>query len=98
MGPGGLACAGWFLIAYEGGQDSFALGMAGCKQLQLDPGMRSLYAGMPDALAAAGLRGPFMHYTHSGPCWGLKVHSSDSSEAAPKYQGLLDWVNRPHER
>jgi hypothetical protein len=92
-----LACAqsaGLPLIAYEGGQDSFELGQAGCERLQRDPGMRALYASMPDALAAAGLRGPFVHYTHSGSCWGLKLKNGDSVESAPKYQGLLDWLNR----
>jgi hypothetical protein len=82
------------LIAYEGGQDSFRFGVEACDQLQRNPGMRALYAAMPDAMAAAGLRGPFMHYTHSGACWGLKVHTSDSAAASPKYQGLLDWLRR----
>jgi hypothetical protein len=82
------------LIAYEGGQDSFGLGVEACQQLQRNPGMRALYSALPDAMAAAGLRGPFMHYTHSGACWGLKVHTSDSAGASPKYQGLLDWSRR----
>lgn len=82
------------LIAYEGGQDSFALGVDGCEKLQRNPGLRALYAGLPDAMAAAGLRGPFMQYTHSGACWGLKVHTRDSAASSPKYQGLLDWSRR----
>jgi hypothetical protein len=82
------------LIAYEGGQDSFALGVEACERLQRNPGMRALYAALPDAMAAAGLRGPFMHYTHSGPCWGLKVRTSDTAAGSPKYQGLLDWSRR----
>jgi len=86
--------AGLPLIAYEGGQDSFALGVSGCERLQRDPALRSLYASLPDVFAAAGLKGPFMHYTHTGSCWGLKVHTSDPPHAAPKYQGLLDWLNR----
>ena len=92
-----LACAdsaGLPLIAYEGGQDSFELGQQGCERVQRDPGMRALYASMPEALATAGLRGPFVHYTHSGICWGLKVRNGDSPEASPKYQGLLDWLQR----
>jgi hypothetical protein len=92
-----LACAqsaGLPLITYEGGQDSFELGQQGCERVQRDPGMRALYASMPDALAAAGLRGPFVHYTHSGICWGLKVRNGDSNEASPKYQGLLDWLQK----
>lgn len=84
------------VIAYEGGQDSFELGNEACEQLQRDPGMRALYATMPDAMAAAGLRGPFMHYTHSGTCWGLKVRTSDNAAASPKYQGLLDWLKLKH--
>ena len=84
--------AGLPLIAYEGGQDSFALGQPACERLQRDPGMRALYAELPDTLAAAGLRGPFVHYTHSGVCWGLKVRTGDSAESSPKYQGLLDWL------
>jgi hypothetical protein len=82
------------LIAYEGGQDSFELGVDACERLQRDPGMRAFYASFLDVMAAAGLRGPFMHYTHSGACWGLKLHTSDSAAASPKYQGLLDWLNR----
>ena len=82
------------LIAYEGGQDSFALGVEACERLQRDQGMRALYAALPDALAAAGLRGPFVHYTHSGACWGLKVKTTDSNAASPKYQGLLDWQRK----
>lgn len=92
-----LSCtqsAGLPLIAYEGGQDSFALGVSGCERLQRDEGMRALYASLPDVLAKAGLRGPFVHYTHSGSCWGLKVHTSDSAASSPKYQGLLDWLSR----
>lgn len=86
--------AGLPLIAYEGGQDSFELGQQACERVQRDPGMRALYASMPDALAAAGLRGPFVHYTHSGICWGLKVKNGDPEAIAPKYQGLLDWLER----
>jgi hypothetical protein len=82
------------LIAYEGGQDSFGLGQTGCERLQRDPGMRVLYATMPDVLAAAGMRGPFVHYTHSGVCWGLKVHNGDSPATSPKYQGLVDWATK----
>ena len=69
-----------------------------CERLQRDAGMRALYSSMPDVLSAAGLRGPFMHYTHSGVCWGLKVHNGDSPELAPKYQGLLDWLKRSKPR
>jgi hypothetical protein len=92
-----LACAqsaNLPLIAYEGGTDSFGLGQQGCERLQRDQGMRSLYASMPDVLAAAGLKGPFVHYTHSGICWGLKVKNGDSAEASPKFQGLLDWLGK----
>ncbi|HET8933877.1 MAG TPA: hypothetical protein VFN67_10570, partial [Polyangiales bacterium] len=44
--------AGLPLIAYEGGQDSFALGQPACERLQRNPGMRALYAELPDTLAA----------------------------------------------
>jgi hypothetical protein len=81
------------LIAYEGGSDSFSMGN-GCIGLQQDPGMRSLYPDYLDALFDAGLKGPFMQYTHTGGCWGLKVRSGDSPEKSPKYRGVLDWVAR----
>lgn len=98
---GAFACAqsaGLPLIAYEGGQDSFALGQQGCERLQRDPAMRALYASLPDELAASGLRGPFVHYTHSGRCWGLKLHNGDALDEAPKYRGLLDWLQRQQTR
>jgi len=33
-----------------------------------------------------------MQYTHTGDCWGLKVSTTDATSAAPKYQGVLDWL------
>lgn len=81
------------LIAYEGGSDSFSLGK-GCVGVQQDPGMRALYADYLEALFNAGLTGPFMQYTHSGSCWGVKVRTGDPAERSPKYQGLLDWLAR----
>jgi hypothetical protein len=77
------------VISYEGGTDSWA---GNCNALQVDPGMRTLYSAYLDTLADAGMTGPFVQYTHSGSCWGLKVKTGDSMTAAPKYAGLLDWV------
>jgi hypothetical protein len=82
------------LIAYEGGQDSFSAGLAKCEQLQRDPALREIYVTFLDAMAAAGLRGPFMQYTHSGACWGLKVNTADTAASSPKYQGVLDWLRK----
>lgn len=79
------------LISYEGGADSYAAG-AGCVTLQHDTGMRALYSSYLDAQAGAGLVGPFMQYTHSGSCWGLKEKTSDATTSSPKYQGVLDWL------
>ena len=80
------------LIAYEGGQDSFAAGHDGCRELQQNPALRAIYVKFLDAVASAGLRGPFMQYTHTGSCWGLKEKTSDSLDASPKYKGVLDWL------
>lgn len=81
------------LISYEGGPDSFGSdnGRA-CAGLQKDPGMREVYTGFLDAVHDAKLNGPFMQYTHSGSCWGLKQATGDSLANAPKYQALVDWV------
>lgn len=81
------------LISYEGGPDSFGSdnGQA-CKGLQRDPGMREVYTGFLDAMYDAKLTGPFMQYTHSGDCWGLKQKTGDPVANAPKYQALVDWV------
>jgi len=84
--------AGLPLIAYEGGQDSYELGEQGCARLQKDAAMRGIYGKFLDAMAGAKLKGPLMHYTHSGNCWGLKQKTSDSAEASPKYQGVVDWL------
>ena len=78
------------LISYEGGQDSYAA--SNCQAVQTDPGMHDVYTSFLDALVADGLNGPFMQYTHTGSCWGLKVKTSDATSAAPKYQGVLDWL------
>jgi len=86
--------AGLPLIAYEGGQDSYSLGESGCAQLQRDSGMRDVYVQFLDAMLKAKLKGPFMHYTHSGNCWGLKRKTSDSAADSPKYQGMMDWVSK----
>lgn len=82
------------LISYEAGTDSSAL-KQGCVVLQHDPGMREVYVEYLDALVGAGLRGPFMQYTHSGSCWGLKEKTGDSMERSPKYRGLLEWSEKP---
>jgi hypothetical protein len=83
--------AGLPVISYEGGPDSSANGQA-CSGLQRDPGMRAVYSGFLDAVYDAKLRGPFMQYTHSGECWGLKQTTGDSLANAPKYQALLEWT------
>jgi hypothetical protein len=81
------------LISYEGGTDSFGKdnGQA-CRTLQRDPGMREVYGRFLDAMHDAKLLGPFMQYTHSGDCWGLKVSTGDAPASSPKYQALLDWL------
>jgi hypothetical protein len=77
------------VIAYEGGADSYG---GTCAALQIDPEMHALYTAYLDAMLAGGLRGPFVHYTHSGACWGLKPRTSDSTANSPKYRGVLDWL------
>ena len=89
-----ITCAsakGLPVVSYEGGSDSFAAGN-GCTTLQHDPGMHDLYTRYLDAHAAAGLKGPFMQYTHAGACWGLKEKTGDPLASSPKYQGVLDWL------
>ena len=78
------------LISYEGGSDSFSA--TNCQSIQVDPGMHDVYTSYLDAISGAGLTGPFMQYTHTGSCWGLKVQTSDATSAAPKYKGVLDWL------
>jgi hypothetical protein len=85
--------AGLPLIGYEGGTDSYSLGESGCAELQRESGMRELYTEILEALSGAKMQGPFMHYTHSGNCWGLKQKTSDAADDAPKYQGMLDWLS-----
>jgi hypothetical protein len=80
------------LISYEGGSDSFSAPHDGCRAIMHEPAMRHFYASYLDALVASGMKGPFMQYTHSGTCWGLKEKTSDALSASPKYQGVLDWV------
>ena len=79
------------LVSYEGGSDSYAA--SNCQAVQTDPGMHDVYTSYLDALVADGLTGPFMQYTHTGSCWGMKVKTSDATSASPKYQGLLDWLS-----
>jgi hypothetical protein len=78
------------LVSYEGGSDSYAA--PNCQAVQSDPGMHDVYMSYLDALVADGLQGPFMQYTHTGSCWGMKVKTSDAAAASPKDQGLLDWL------
>lgn len=80
------------LVSYEGGSDSFAASGNGCTTLQHDSGMHDLYTSYFDAISGAGLTGPFMQYTHTGSCWGLKEKTSDSVSVSPKYKGVLDWI------
>jgi len=79
------------IVSYEGGQDSYAAG-AGCTTLQKDPAMHDLYGTFLDTIAAAGMTGPFVQYTHTGSCWGLKQKTSDPLTSAPKYKGVVDWI------
>lgn len=88
-----IACAtqiGVPLISYEGGSDSSAA--SNCQTVQVDPGMHDVYTAYLNMLSTSGMTGPFMQYTHTGSCWGLKVATSDGTSAAPKYAGLLDWL------
>jgi len=78
------------LVSYEGGSDSSAA--SNCETVQKDPGMHDVYTSYLDAMSGAGLKGPFMQYTHSGSCWGLKLATTDAASAAPKYQGVVDWL------
>jgi hypothetical protein len=80
------------LISYEGGSDSYSAPNNGCTTLQHDSGMHELYMSYLDGLSGAGMTGPFMQYTHSGACWGLKEKTSDSLSSSPKYKGVLDWI------
>lgn len=85
-----LAGTGLPLISYEGGSDSYSAG-SGCTTLQHDSGMRGLYSTYLDTLAAHQ-SGPFMQYTATGACWGLKEHSGDALANSPKYQAVTDWL------
>jgi hypothetical protein len=85
--------AGWLLIAYEGGQDSYKNGDdSACTTLQNDAAMHDIYGSFLDSMVGAKLTGPFMQYTHSGACWGLKQKTSDTLANSPKYKGVLDWL------
>lgn len=86
------AMAGLPLISYEGGSDSYAASGNGCTTLQHDPGMHDLYTKYLDGISAAKLSGPFMQYTHTGACWGLKQKTGDPLSSSPKYKGVLDWL------
>jgi hypothetical protein len=78
------------LISYEGGSDSFSA--PNCTAVQHDAGMHDLYVSYLGGISGAGLKGPFMQYTHTGACWGLKEKTGDSLDVSPKYKGLLDWL------
>ncbi len=80
------------LISYEGGSDSFAASGNGCTTLQHDPGMHDLYTQYLTGISGAKLAGPFMQYTHTGACWGLKEKTGDALSTSPKYQGVIDWL------
>ena len=86
------SAAGLPLIAYEGGQDSSGAGTSSCTQLQHNAGLHDLYTKFLDTMQTAKLSGPFMQYTHSGQCWGLKEKTSDTPDKAPKYKGVMDWL------
>ena len=80
------------LISYEGGSDSSSAPSNGCTTLQTDPGMHDLYTHYLDGISGAKLMGPFMQYTHTGSCWGLKVKTGDALSDSPKYKGVVDWL------
>ena len=80
------------LISYEGGTDMFSAPNNGCVTLQSDATPRPLYVKYLDAISAAGLTGPFMQYTHTGGCWGLKAKTGDALAISPKYAGVIDWL------
>jgi hypothetical protein len=80
------------LISYEGGSDSFSAPNNGCTTIQHDAGMHDLYTSYLDGISGAKLAGPFMQYTHTGACWGLKEATGDALSVSPKYQGVLDWL------
>jgi hypothetical protein len=80
------------LISYEGGSDSFSAPSNGCTTLQHDPGMHDLYTSYFDGISGAKLTGPFMQYTHTGACWGLKQSTGDTLASSPKYKGVIDWL------
>jgi hypothetical protein len=86
------SAAGLALIAYEGGQDSYAAGVGPCTQLQHDAAMHDVYTKFLDTMSSAKLSGPFTQYTHSGQCWGLKEKTSDTLANSPKYKGVIDWL------
>jgi hypothetical protein len=80
------------LISYEGGSDSFSAPSNGCTTLQHDAAMHDLYMTYLTGLSGAGMKGPFMQYTHTGSCWGLKEKTGDSLATSPKYKGVVDWL------
>ncbi len=80
------------LIAYEGGNDSYAAG-GGCQTLQHDAAMYDVYTSYLNAISSAGLSGPFVQYTHTGACWGLKQYTGEATDAAPKYRSVVDWLS-----
>lgn len=84
------------VIAYEAGQDSYvpAGGEMPCADIQMQDGMRETYVSFLNAMKKAKLTGPLMQYTHTGNCWGMKQKTSDSTEASPKYRGMLDWLSQ----
>jgi hypothetical protein len=86
-----LAGIGVPLITYEGGVHE-----SGCNpsatDLQHLAAFHDVVSHYLDALKTAGLKGPYIQYTHSGECWGLKQSTTDSATNAPGYKGLVDWV------
>lgn len=84
------ASVGVPLISYEGGSDSYAA--SSCQSVQVDPGMYSVYGSYLSTISGAGMSGPFMQYTHTGGCWGLKVTTSSTLDSSPKYRAVVDWV------
>ncbi|GIL67805.1 hypothetical protein Vafri_21080 [Volvox africanus] len=87
------------LVAYEGGQ-----GMAGdgsstdlAIQANRDPAMAGIYRTYMDALASINVS-RFVHYSSIGTyskygSWGLMEAQDGDPMEAPKYQGLMSYLN-----
>ena len=80
------------LVRMEGPKGKLELNVHPRISIQHDAAMHDLYTSYLTGISGAGLTGPFMQYTHTGSCWGLKEKTSDSVDVSPKYKGVLDWL------